>query len=258
MPNRKPVAATWFRCEKAEEDLYRLSEVHYWEWNRANCWLLRGRDLDLIIDTGLGVASLLKALPANGSPLPGKRLMAVASHVHFDHAGGLFEFEERAIHENEAEALRSGDQEQALCSPEGGWVQDEHFEKLPTKGFQASGFRLQACEPTLLLREGGVLDLGDRVLEVLHLPGHSPGCIALYDGKSGWLFSGDVVYDGQLLDELPGSDHASYCASMERLLRLPVTAVYPGHYPAFGPRRLQELARSYLESHLGLRYRARR
>jgi len=48
---------------------------------------------------------------------------------------------------------------------------------------------------------------------VLHLPGHSPGCIALYDAKSQELFSGDIVYDGDLLDELPGSDIPTYSGS---------------------------------------------
>jgi glyoxylase-like metal-dependent hydrolase (beta-lactamase superfamily II) len=63
---------------------------------------------------------------------------------------------------------------------------------------------------------------------------------------TGTLFSGDAVYDGPLLDELPDSDITAYCATMERLLTLPVTVVHGGHDPSFGRDRLHELARDYL------------
>ena len=54
---------------------------------------------------------------------------------------------------------------------------------------------------TQRLADGDVLDLGDRCLRVIHLPGHSPGSIALLDiGSDRSLFSGDVVYDsGEIL-----------------------------------------------------------
>ncbi len=64
--------------------------------------------------------------------------------------------------------------------------------------------------PTRLLDDGDVVDCGDRSFEVLHLPGHSPGSIGLWEAASGILFSGDAVYDGPLLDELDGSDIDDY------------------------------------------------
>jgi glyoxylase-like metal-dependent hydrolase (beta-lactamase superfamily II) len=90
------------------------------------------------------------------------------------------------------------------------------------------------------------VDLGDRAFEVLHLPGHSPGSIGLWDEASGVLFSGDAVYDGPLLDELDGSDIEAYLTTMERLRRLPVTVVHGGHEPSFGRARLVELCDTYL------------
>jgi glyoxylase-like metal-dependent hydrolase (beta-lactamase superfamily II) len=92
-----------------------------------------------------------------------------------------------------------------------------------------------------------VIDLGDRVFEVLHLPGHSPGSIGLWEARSGILFSGDAIYDGPLLDEIPGSDIAVYRETMRRLQGLPARIVHGGHDPSFDGRRLQDLARQYLE-----------
>ena len=67
-----------------------------------------------------------------------------------------------------------------------------------------------------------MVDTGDRAFEVLHLPGHSPGSMGLWEPKTGILFSGDCVYDGPLLDGLEESNIGHYIASMKRLRELPV------------------------------------
>lgn len=238
----KPICDAWFSTQKINEGLYLISEPHYYWWNRANLWLIKGRDRDLLIDTGLGVSSLRQYL----ADLMDKPLLAIASHIHFDHAGGMHEFEHRAIHAAEAEALRQGDDYEALCTPAQGWVLEEHFEELPHAEFSVEQYTLRGAEPTEILQEGDVLDLGDRAFEVLHLPGHSPGCIALYDSKSQELFSGDVIYDGELLDELHCSHIPTYVETYERIQKLPVEGVYPGHYQRFGRDRYQQIITDYL------------
>jgi glyoxylase-like metal-dependent hydrolase (beta-lactamase superfamily II) len=97
-----------------------------------------------------------------------------------------------------------------------------------------------------LATEGDVVDLGDRAFEVLHLPGHSPGSIGLWEAKTGTLFSGDAIYDGPLLDEVPGANAATYVATMRRLRDLPVEVVHGGHDPSFGRARLVELVDAYV------------
>lgn len=99
-----------------------------------------------------------------------------------------------------------------------------------------------------MLQEGDVVDLGDRAFEVLHLPGHSPGSIDLYERSTQTLFSGDAIYDGLLLDTLPDSDIAVCRQTMERLLALRVSVVHAGHDPSFDRARLITLARAYLDS----------
>ena len=74
-----------------------------------------------------------------------------------------------------------------------GFVRAETFSALPYEGFDYQNYAVKAAPITQLIDEGDVLDLGDRAFTVLHLPGHSPGSIALYEKKSGLLFSGDTV-----------------------------------------------------------------
>ena len=96
------------------------------------------------------------------------------------------------------------------------------------------------------LDEGDVVDLGDRAFNVFHLPGHSPGSIALYERATRTLFSGDVIYDGMLIDNAWHSDPEAYEASLRRLKELPVERVHAGHEASFGGERLVELIDSFL------------
>lgn len=93
-----------------------------------------------------------------------------------------------------------------------------------------------------------MIGLGDRTFEVLALPGHSPGSMGLYEAHTGTLFSGDAVYDDEvLLDTLPGSDREAYRRTVRRLRDLPVAVVHAGHAASFGRARLAELCDAYLE-----------
>jgi glyoxylase-like metal-dependent hydrolase (beta-lactamase superfamily II) len=81
---------------------------------------------------------------------------------------------------------------------------------------------------------------------VLHLPGHSPDSIALFDEQDGTFFSGDAIYDDRLLDDLPDSDRAAYRRTMQRLLDLPISVGHGGHGPSFSRQRMIEIAADYL------------
>jgi glyoxylase-like metal-dependent hydrolase (beta-lactamase superfamily II) len=250
-----PVVGDWF-ARRRIDDVTLLYEPHVNSLLRCNIWHVRGRNGDLLVDTGLGVASLRLA----ARDLFERDLVAVATHTHADHGGGMHEFTERWVHVAEADAARearyhvplkvdewSVSRQEAIAAA-GYPLTDGLLTGVPRPGFRAADYRLRGFEPTRLLEEGAEIDLGDRVFEVLHLPGHSPGSIGLYERARGVLFSGDAIYDGPLLDHLAGSDRMAYRRTMERLLTLPVTVVHAGHNTSFGPKRLAALARAYLDA----------
>ncbi len=249
------IATRWFERTSVGDGLTLLREPHAHPLLRCNIWHLRGRDRDLLIDTGLGIASLRDEI----ADLVDKPLIALATHIHYDHVGSLHEFETRLMHPLEAPLMSDYREFCALATDmipavfldglaamgmpvEGGALVDA----LPHEHFDPASFRTESTTPTRLVDEGDPLDLGDRHFEILHLPGHSGGSIGLWEEATGTLFSGDAIYDGPLLDELPESDIPTYVETMKRLRELPVRVVHGGHDESFGRDRLIEITDEYL------------
>jgi glyoxylase-like metal-dependent hydrolase (beta-lactamase superfamily II) len=245
----------WFAREQVGDDIWKLWEPFVDPFARCNIWFVRGRDRALLVDTGLGVASLHEG----ASDLFEQPTLALATHYHFDHTGSLHEFTDRLAHKAGVPYLSTpgeigGALRRREFSPrslelylEAGYeLPEELLQALPRPGYDPSTYSVNACSPTRVLDDGDIVDLGDRAFEVLHLPGHSPDSIGLWHATSGTLFSGDAVYDGPLLDGSSDSDVGAYVATMERLRELPVTVVHGGHEPSFGRERLIELCDEYI------------
>ncbi len=246
-PVRDPIPAaaeSWYETRSLADGVTLIFEPHMKPFYRCNIWHVRGRDRDLLVDSGMGVVSLSRHV----SLVTERPLLAVATHTPWDHIGSHHEFPERAVHPLEAAILSMPTRESsgAAISVKADKEADI-FERLPPSPYLAENYEILPAPPTSLLEDGDIVDLGDRNFQTLHLPGHSPGSIALWEAATGILFSGDVVYDGELLDDVV----EDYVASMERLRRLPVRVVHGGHFPSFGGERYLELIDAYLHGKRG-------
>ncbi len=103
---------------------------------------------------------------------------------------------------------------------------------------QVAHFRINIeVEPLTVdrnLSEGDTLPLGDEIIQVLHVPGHSPGGLAFYVPQSNLLFSGDTIFNGSIgRTDLWGGDFAQLINSIrEKILPLPdETIIASGHGP---------------------------
>lgn len=248
-----PTVAEWFERRRLGEGISLITEPHVHPLLRCNVWHVEGRTCDLVIDTAMGIRPLRHLVERE----LGNGLLAVATHAHSDHVGGLHEFDERAVHTAEAHTIAAAGvasvdvahYSDSVLDPyrNAGYTFDELFvDAVPDGGIAATVYEVAAAPATRVVEDGDVIDLGDRAFEVLHLPGHSPGSIGLWEAATGTLFSGDAVYDGPLLDDLEGSDRQAYAATMERLRRLPVSVVHGGHEASFDRGRLVEICDDYL------------
>ena len=153
---------------------------------------------------------------------------------------------DRCVHTAEADLLARPTRKNTLADP---YVKDDIFTALPPQPYESSTYAVKAAPATRLLEDGDVIDLGNRILEVIHTPGHSPGGIALWESATRTLFSGDIVYDGPLIEDTYHANAADYISSMKRLLTIPLDTVHGGHFGSYGRERHRQIIRAWLEVH---------
>jgi glyoxylase-like metal-dependent hydrolase (beta-lactamase superfamily II) len=230
----KPVAEFWYGIQPQDHEIIRFREIHVTPYAVGDIWLVRGSQRDLGVDTGSGIVPPAPIVEA----VSGKPVLAVALNCYYDYAGGWHSFAERACHRLDAASLIDPTEENSLVSK---YLTDEALLALPRAGFFTTDYRMVGAEPTRLLEDGGVIDLGDLLLEVLHMPDRSPGGIALWQAETGSLFTSAILYDGEHGLAWPPDDPQSCIASLRRMRDLPVAYVYPGHYGRFDGARMTEV-----------------
>lgn len=175
-------------------------------------YLIEGSERAILLDTGMGVGDISTVVRG----LTSKPVEVVNSHSHWDHIGANWRFDEIAIHEAEADWLPLGVSNDELRP----WFGPDQLTAPPPLPFDLDLFSIPPSVATRLLRGGETLDLGDRQLDVLHAPGHSPGGIVLVDEAAGWLYSTDVAYPSTLYAFGDEVDLEAYRRSLRMLAEL--------------------------------------
>lgn len=169
----------------------------------------------------------IKAIRKLGIPLEEIKRV-IMTHTHLDHLGCLGEIRreiphaELWIHKDEADPLEQGD-ERTVYGMEmfRGMVQGQF-------GIKPGDFSLKADRK---LQGGEEIDLGGMPWEVLHIPGHSAGSIALYHRSKKVLIPGDVVYADHAIGrfDLHDANASKLMESLLSLAKLDVDILLPGH-----------------------------
>ena len=152
----------------------------------------------------------------------------IMTHTHLDHIGCLSEIQkliphtEIWIHTLEAEPLQKGDERTVYGM--------DMFKQLCQMqyGLKSGAF---AFDVSRKLQGGENLNLGGMAWEILHVPGHSMGSVALYHPAKKILIPGDVVYADHGIGrfDLHGADGKELRKSLMRLAELDVGMLLPGH-----------------------------
>jgi len=203
------VSQDWFEIYKLTEDTYALYEPYHFE--EAIGYLAIGEERAALIDTGTGIGNLKQAV----QELTNLPVFVLNTHTHWDHIGNNFQFTEIMCfnHPECVDKLRAGvSNERLLNSLQG----DSLWKPLP-QGFIPTDWSIPPVEPTSTLKDGDNIELGNRTLEVIWTPGHSPGSICLLDEKNRIIFTGDTFFPGPLYAYSDDVDLDSYIASIDRL-----------------------------------------
>ncbi len=221
-----------------EDEISLILETKVSDQWRCNIWHIRGKKRDLIIDTGLG----LWPIAENILQISERPVIALCTHSHHDHAGGLNQFEIRVGHPSEADIFYNPTRESTVTD----LIKPEHLLDKPYKGFNLEKWCMKPAPITNLVQEGDIIDLGNRVLKVLHFPGHSPGSIGIWEEKTGIMFTGDTLYDGVLYDHLYHSIPETFKESLCRLKEFPITRIHAGHGASFGKEKMNNIIKEYM------------
>jgi len=199
----------WFEVYKLTEDTYAIYEPYQFE--EAISYLTVGKEKAVVIDTGTGIGNLKQVV----SELTDIHVSILNTHAHWDHVGSNYQFEDIALYNNSAgiNKLRTG-VDNATLQPS--IIGESLWKPLP-EGFVPKKWRIPPVEPTTLLEKGDIVDLGERTLEVIYTPGHSPDSICLLDKKNRILFSGDTFFPGPLYAFGEDVNIDQYIASIEKL-----------------------------------------
>lgn len=229
--------------------VYELGNNNYCirEADSTSCYLIVGEKKALLFDTAYGYEDI-NPIIREITDLP---LIVVDSHGDPDHALGNYWFDEVYIHELDLGKLFRNDNPDIKRK-----AIDYRLQKLPElKGAIDEEAYLASTIKNVdyrFIQAGDVFDLGGKSLEVIHLPGHSYGCIALLDQKNGDLFSGDMITKHNIWYFLPNDEQAPFslaAAAYDKLLKRKeeIGNIYPAHGPAPIQSEVIEQLREALE-----------
>ncbi len=223
-----------------------------WPPSHANAYLIDDEVVTLV-DTGLCLDESIQMIEdyLNSRKLRIHRI--VITHGHIDHYGAVGAFRERypsavvLCHKADADKLTRKVSEGIEEASE---TMREFFtsQGVPETAVHMSGEMLRILDGVVcpvydieFLKGGEVLESGAIKLKVVHVPGHSPGQVVLYDEKHGILFSGDHVLSKKPptpLIEMTGegkffNNIIHYVDSLHYVRNFKVQLVLPGHWRTF-------------------------
>lgn len=179
------------------------------EDGNVRMYLLNGGEGAFLLDTGYGSGSLRELV----SGLVSCPITVVHTHSHDDHTGGDRQFERFAIHKADAAEI---------------------LPKCPENA------------EIRYIKEGDVIRAGNLELEVLEIPGHTPGAVAFLNRRQRELFSGDTFAKSYpVYMQYPGQDLTAYLHSMEKLKRISDT--YDNIRPCHGTL---DIGKEYIGKHI--------
>jgi len=234
----------WYEIYEVLPGVFALYEPGHFQ--EVISYLITGQNKALLWDTGMGFAPIRPVVNA----LTNLPLVVVNSHLHFDHVGGNWEFDYVYAYSDETVIVRSKEgYAESFLNP---MLAGDSLAKPLPPGFDPQHFYIKPWRHKPL-KEGHVFDLGGRVLEVIHTPGHTEDSIMLLDKANRILFTGDTVYPAALYahynsKELGRSRLDIYAKTMHNLAALTSSLDFlccSHNVPLNSPELLRQISQAF-------------
>jgi len=228
----------WFKVYEVGEGVYAIMEPY--NFQEVISYLVVGSKRNVLFDTGMGMGKISDVV-RKLSPLP---IVVINSHTHSDHIGGNHEFD--TVFAVDTAFTRTNAANGSPHSDQRPEVTPASFcmQKLPSLDTAKYAILPYQDKISGYIHDGDTLQLGDRVLEVMQVPGHTPDCVALLDRQHGYLWTGDMFYEAHIWLFMEGTDLDAYAKSIDRFAALAadLQRVFPAHNkPVAIPSHLVDL-----------------
>lgn len=205
----------------------KITQINDNTWNISdyyldNYYLAVGDDYAALIDTGAGIGNIIDDV----RKITDKPLKVLLTHGHLDHLGGMYAFEKAYMHPKDDDLYREHYPSLAMRQ---WYVETRVPVRFPGEGHVEALLDLLPEEDEVKdlftyhpIEEGDTFDLGNRILEVIETPGHSPGHVSYLDHQNRILFSGDTINDSIIIfdDENNLKSQHIYNESLNKLWNL--------------------------------------
>ena len=200
----------YFESKKLQEGIYQITNSILETGNPAYSYLVIGEKAAMLVESMFGIGSL----KAYCETLTDKPILHVCTHAHNDHTGGCGEFADVWMSPRDFESFyhnQKTHREYTLRAVKDSF-KPEYRESFNEKDIIPAGeVRLHP------LFEGDRIDLGDKMIEVIDVPGHTAGEIVLLDRSARCLYGGDACNCFTLLHR---DDFVSVRDYRDRLIHL--------------------------------------
>ena len=224
-----PLKSEWFTASEVAADTWCIVDHGV-----VNSYLVLGHERALLIDVGYGHANL-RDYVALLTKLP---LTVINTHGHRDHSGADVQFGTVLAHPADFSMIERN------ALPEQRERNRETLNGAVVPAGELFAYDTEA-KPLVLkaVKEGDIIDLGGRRLEVIEAPGHTPGEIVLLDSGSKLLFAGDHINRLVWLHLAGSLPLETYLASLEKVSARSgeFATILPGHHEPIDASYLTEL-----------------
>ena len=238
------IADLWFEVYKVAPDTFAIYEPHQAE--EVISYLILGKQKALLFDTGMGISNIRKLV----SGLTALPVIVLNSHTHNDHVGGNWQFD--TIYSMDTDFSRQN-AKGSTADAQDELAPGQICGELP-KDFDAKTYRTKPWKISKYVHNGNKIELGNRTLEIISTPGHTPDAICLRDPANSLLFTGDTYYPATIWLYRPETDLDAYANSIARLAALApqVKTVIGAHnIPVAPPSVLTNLPAAFADLRAG-------
>ena len=200
----------YFKSKEVCKDVYQITNAIFNDTLPTFSYLVIGSEKALLIDSMYGVGKLKDYVET----LTDKPIIHVATHMHGDHTGGSYDFDEMYMSPYDFENfwLRMPKDKTNAMNSALRFVLPEYKDQLDLNDM---------CEPKVIklhpIFDGDLFDIGDRTIEVIEVAGHTAGEIVLLDRERRCIYSGDTCNTNTLLNLDGRTSVKEYRKNLERL-----------------------------------------